>query len=121
MSHWCRICGRTRPNEKFSGKGHKNHICKECSRKPKEELYKIDQSVEIFNYLEQSNISKKNIVRLEKLAGSQNQEISELAKIVLEVARIKPHKRRRLRFLARENRQLLSKLESSGMVMAHYR
>ncbi|SFG78874.1 hypothetical protein SAMN02982927_02769 [Sporolactobacillus nakayamae] len=33
MGHYCRICGRTRPNEKFSGKGHRKHICKECSRK----------------------------------------------------------------------------------------
>ncbi|WP_262393179.1 hypothetical protein [Sporolactobacillus inulinus] len=32
MGHYCRICGRTRPNEKFSGKGHRNHICKDCSR-----------------------------------------------------------------------------------------
>ena len=120
MGHWCRICGRTRPNEKFSGKGHKNHICKECSRKPKEEIDEIDQSEEIFNYLNQSNISKKNIARLEKLACSQNQEISELANIVLEVARIKPHKRRRLKFLAKENRELLSKLENSGLIMAHH-
>ena len=120
MGHWCRICGRTRPNEKFSGKGHKNHICKECSRKPKEEIDEIDQSEEIFNYLKQSNISKKNIARLEKLACSQNQKISDLAIIVLEVARVKSHKRRRLKFLAKENRELLSKLENSGLIMAHH-
>jgi len=120
MGHWCRICGRARPNEKFSGKGHKNHICKECSRKPKAEIDEIDQTEEIFNYLKQSNISKKNIARLEKLACSQNQEISELANIVLEVARIKPHKKRRLKFLAKENRELLSKLENSGLIMAHH-
>ena len=59
MGHWCRICGRDRPNEKFSGKGHKNHICKECSRKPKTERDEIDQTEEIFNYLHQLNISKK--------------------------------------------------------------
>jgi len=35
MGHYCYICGRTRSNEKFSGKGHKKHICKDCSRKPK--------------------------------------------------------------------------------------
>lgn len=33
MGHYCRICGRTRANEKFSGKGHKNHVCKDCSCK----------------------------------------------------------------------------------------
>jgi ribosome-binding protein aMBF1 (putative translation factor) len=33
MGHYCRICGRTRANEKFSGKGHKNNVCKDCSSK----------------------------------------------------------------------------------------
>lgn len=33
MGHYCRICGRTRANEKFSGKGHKRHVCKDCSGK----------------------------------------------------------------------------------------
>ncbi|NLL00754.1 MAG: hypothetical protein GX271_08865 [Clostridiales bacterium] len=37
MGHYCKICGRTRANEKFSGKGHKNQICKDCSRKPKQQ------------------------------------------------------------------------------------
>jgi ribosome-binding protein aMBF1 (putative translation factor) len=33
MGHYCRICGRTRANEKSSGKEHKNHVCKDCSGK----------------------------------------------------------------------------------------
>jgi ribosome-binding protein aMBF1 (putative translation factor) len=33
MGHYCRICGRTRVNEKFSGKRHKNHVCRDCSGK----------------------------------------------------------------------------------------
>jgi hypothetical protein len=33
MGHYCKICERTRANEKFSGKGHKNYICKDCSGK----------------------------------------------------------------------------------------
>ena len=31
--HFCNACGRSRPNEKFSGKGHRQHICKDCKRK----------------------------------------------------------------------------------------
>ena len=27
MPHYCRICGRSRPNERFSAKGHEHHIC----------------------------------------------------------------------------------------------
>ncbi|NLI93455.1 MAG: hypothetical protein GX434_15110 [Peptococcaceae bacterium] len=34
MGHYCKICGRTRANEKFSGKGYRKHICKDCSGKP---------------------------------------------------------------------------------------
>lgn len=30
--HYCRVCGRRRANEKFSGKGHARHICKACGR-----------------------------------------------------------------------------------------
>ncbi|NLN87170.1 MAG: hypothetical protein GX133_06155 [Syntrophomonadaceae bacterium] len=40
MGHYCRICGRTRANEKFSGKGHKNHVCKDCSGKSGREAKK---------------------------------------------------------------------------------
>jgi len=120
VGRWCRICGRIRPNEKFSGKGHKNHICKDCAKKPKDEIEEIEQKDEIFGYLKQSNISKKNIARLEKLLWSNHKDISKLAAIVLEVARVKPHKKRRLKFLAKEHRELLTKLEETGLVLAHH-
>lgn len=120
MGHWCRICDRNRANEQFSAKGHKNHICKDCAKKPKEEIEIIDQEQEIFRYLKQSNISAKNLLRLEQLARSPNQRIAELAAIVLEVGRIKPHKRRRLKFLARGHQELLRKLDDTGLILAHH-
>ena len=30
--HYCKICGKYKANEKFSGKGLAAHICKACSR-----------------------------------------------------------------------------------------
>jgi hypothetical protein len=30
--HWCWCCGRDRPNERFSGSGHRAHICKDCKK-----------------------------------------------------------------------------------------
>jgi hypothetical protein len=36
--HFCWSCGRTRPNERFSGKGHARHICKDCQKLGAEEL-----------------------------------------------------------------------------------
>jgi hypothetical protein len=31
--HYCRICQQYRANEKFSGRGHAAHICKNCHRR----------------------------------------------------------------------------------------
>ena len=36
--HWCWCCGRIRANEKFSGKGHARHLCRDCARLGAEEL-----------------------------------------------------------------------------------
>lgn len=118
--HYCRICHSQRPNEAFSGKGHQIHICKRCVRLPKEERDQIVYEDEIFNFLRQSHISDKNISRLQKLAASPYERIAELAGIVLEVAKIKPYKQRRLKELARNSRDLLQKLEDTGLIMAHH-
>ncbi len=120
MGHYCRICGRTRANEKFSGKGHTIHVCKECARKPKEEREAIERADEIFSYLKQSHISGKNVARLETLTASDHRRVAELASIVPEVAQVKPYKKRRLEMLARERKDLLKKLEETGLIFAHH-
>jgi hypothetical protein len=120
LGHYCRICGSIKPNEAFSGKGHKNHICKECSRIPKNEIDAIDQKEEIFNFLNQSHISKKNIFRLHSLVESTDEEVAKLAEIVLDVAKVKPYKKKRLKFLAKGHRDLLEKLYETGLIFAHH-
>lgn len=57
MGHYCRICGRTRANEKFSGKGHKNHICKDCTCKSGSKSKKnvLNESVIIIQYQSELN------------------------------------------------------------------
>ena len=117
--HYCRICGNLKPNEAFSGKGHRIHVCKQCARLPKEEREEIEHEEEIFNYLRQSHISDKNVSRLRKLAKSPNEQIAELAGIVLEVAEIKPYKKRRLKEIARKRQDLLQKLDETGLILAH--
>ena len=69
----------------------------------------IEQTDEIFGYLKQSHISKKNMSRLKSLSASSNEKIAELADIVLDVGHDKPYKKRRLKFLAKEHRELLNK------------
>ena len=43
-----------------------------------------------------------------------------LAGIVLEVAEIRPYKKKRLRELAKTRRDLLQKLEKTGLIIAHW-
>jgi len=112
----CKICGRDRPNEHFGGKGRRSHVCKKCRKRPKAEVERIELELEITGFLEQSNISAKNIRRLESLMTSAVTGIADLASLVLAVARVKPHKRRRFKFLARNDRPLLNRLIQSGLL-----
>jgi hypothetical protein len=43
-----------------------------------------------------------------------------LAAIAIEVAKVKPYKRRRLKVLARQRRDLLDALERTGLIAAHH-
>ncbi len=118
MGHYCRICGRQRPNEQFSGKGHRIHVCKRCQAKPKGERRVIENMDEIFRFMRQSHISEKNVVRLEQMVKSENPHVAGLAAIVLRVARVKPYKTRRLKFLAQRHPALLRELEGTGLVLS---
>jgi len=86
---------------------------------PKEKRNAIEEQDEIFGFLKQSHISEKNVARLNALAASANSQTAELAGIVLEVALVKPYKRRRLKVLARERKDLLQKLRDTGLIFAH--
>lgn len=120
VGHYCRICGESRPNESFSGRGHKTHVCKRCARLPKEQRDAAEQTDAIYSFLHQSHISAKNLACLREWARSKNREVAELARIVIEVAEVKPHKKRRLRVLAIERPDLLRKLEETGLIFAHH-
>jgi len=87
---------------------------------PKPNRDAVAQEEEIFNYLKQAHFSAKNTARLRKLAASSNPRIAELASIVIEVAQVKPFKKRRLQVLVRERRDLLDALERTGLIAAHH-
>lgn len=87
---------------------------------PKEERAVVEQEEEIFGYLNQSHISDKNVERLKTLSGAKNERIRELASVVLEVAKVKPYKKKRLQVLGRERRDLLDDLERTGLISAHH-
>ena len=87
---------------------------------PAEQRAAIEEVEEIFGYLKQSHISDKNIVKLKSLVWSANPRNAELAKIALEVALVKPHKKGRLKFLAKERKDLIEKLQETGLIFAHH-
>jgi len=52
MGHYCRLCGRVRANERFSGRGHRDHVCKDCQRMPREKRDRIERQDEILGFLQ---------------------------------------------------------------------
>jgi hypothetical protein len=83
---------------------------------PKTEREAIEQQTEIYSYLNQRNISTKNITRLEILAASENPRTAECARMVLAVARVKPSRKCRLRVLSEKHQYLLLKLVKTGLI-----
>ena len=49
QGHYCKVCGRYRGNEKFSGKGHASHICKDCAKLPSEVKAEHETLSRLFN------------------------------------------------------------------------
>ncbi len=119
MGRYCRICHCQRPNEQFSGKGHRIHVCKRCKAMPKSKRLVIENMDDIVRFMRQSHISEKNLARLEQMVKSENPQVSSLAAIVLTVAQVKPYRTRRLKFLAQRHPELLQELEDAGLVLAH--
>ena len=87
---------------------------------PVEKRNVIEQKDEIVGFLKQSHISSRNIKRLERLKTSPDPKVAELAVVALDVAKIYPYKRRRLKNLARQRRDLLLKLGAAGLIYAHH-
>ena len=109
MGHYCRICGRARPNEQFSGRGHRIHVCKKCQRMPREKRDRIERFDELHGFLQQSMISAKNVARLKTLSGHEDREVAEHASLILEIARVLPGKRHRWLKLAQRHRPLFDR------------
>ena len=67
---------------------------------PREKRDRIERLDELRGFLDQSNISARNIERLKALVSHPHAEVQRLATLVLDVALVHPHKRRRWRHLA---------------------
>lgn len=117
MGHTCHVCGKTRPNEAFSARGHRIHVCNKCRSYTKTQEYQLARTRdEIYNYLYQKNISKKNQKRLAELCQSTSTDVAERAQLVLEVSWIRSHKRKRIGMLRAKYPDLYRRLIDAGLV-----
>lgn len=120
VGHYCRICGRSRPNERFSGGGHRVHVCCDCQKLPIAQRRAIEALDEISKFLHgQSHISKKNVKRLKELAAWQVPDVAERAAVTLEVARVTPFRRRRFRKIRSSHPEIWRELVRLGLVWAN--
>ncbi len=113
----CRVCGKRKPKQAFPGKGRRGYICLDCAKVPLGLRISSQQEEEIFHYMRQARITDETIARLQVLQASTKEKVAHLAALVLEVARIKPYRKGRLKELARENPELLEKLRQAELVM----
>ena len=115
MGRCCKICGRSRPNEQFGGKGLRAVICKKCRSRPKVERDRILAIDEVYGFLEQSNISTKNIKRIQELESIEDEPFQRLRSLVLEISRVKPGKKRRWKVIHAMHRSLFERLVESEL------
>ncbi len=109
MGYYCRECETYRRNEAFSGKGRKRHICKRC-------IKHRDYRGEIHSWLRESELSLAHMKRLRKFMHMSNESTTELADLIYRVGEVAPKKAGRIETLQNIKPELLSELESAGLL-----
>lgn len=71
---------------------------------------------EIHEFLDQSNISKKNIKRLTELESDDDERVASLASVLKQVALVSPGRRKRWRRLRERHRHLIHAARQSGLL-----
>ena len=88
QGHYCRICGEYKANEKFSGKGHARHICKECQSLPKEVQVDMVRCNEVERTAFKFPMSRQDWELLEKYAQKyKDKESGQFAQDMLDMKR----------------------------------
>jgi hypothetical protein len=110
--HYCWMCGRMRPNERFSGRGHRQHLCKDCKRQyTKAERRQARAKMDMEGYFHgQKNISAKNVAHLRGLSKSSDEDVRTVAEAILEAALLHPRRRGRQPYLAKNHPELYARL-----------
>ena len=75
--HYCKVCGTRKPNEKFSGKGHRIHVCKSCFKLSVAEQNE-NATITKINHLP-CYLSKPQIEWLRKKTKDRRERVREVA------------------------------------------
>ena len=88
--HFCWCCGCIRPNEKFSGRGHARHLCRDCSKLGREELNYRQAVRDLERIVDPSRgvIPRRHRAAFERFLAHANERVRRCAeKIAAEDAR----------------------------------
>jgi len=78
--HFCWCCGRVRPNERFSGRGHARHLCRECAKLGKEELAYRQAARDIDRLLAWDGLLRRNQRKsVEKFLSHPDERVRQYA------------------------------------------
>ncbi|MDQ8196232.1 hypothetical protein QEH59_17490 [Coraliomargarita sp. SDUM461004] len=116
MGHFCYFCGELKSNEAFSGKGHRRHLCRACNSIPAAEREESELWGRLHDLMDQSNISKKNIVWLKSLLEHSNQLIRAHAQLILHVAEVAPFRKKRYQRISVFSTKLLERCIDAGLL-----
>lgn len=102
MGHYCWCCNRHRANERFSGRGHRDHICRDCQQLPKEERKLRSARRNINRCIGPDGlIRKKHREHFDSYLDHDNEAVRKYAERCLEEHRFELEELRRLRELER--------------------
>ena len=88
QGHYCRICGEYKANEKFSGRGHARHICKECQSLPEDVKADMVRCNEVERAAFKYPMSRQDWELLEKYAKKyKDKESGQFAQDMLDMKR----------------------------------
>ena len=81
--HFCWCCDRVRANERFSGRGHAHHLCKDCAKLGTEELAYRQAIRNIDRLLDwDDRVRRKQKKSFERFLSHPDQRIRQYAEAV---------------------------------------
>lgn len=81
--HYCKICGERKANEKFSGKGHAAHICKDCAKLSPEKRSELQTMTRVDNL--PFWLSKEQIKWLKEKKNDPREDVRHAAELAFEM------------------------------------